>query len=126
MRKNNLPIEKKSSIFSRIVEFFKNIFANEIDANIQQTDNYFQSSQHNSKNSFVENIKISSMDEIIALQQDYKSGKIKEEDLTEEQYNSLIKLYDEQIDTYKTSISMKKVQLKGYKQRITEMKKSVQ
>lgn len=125
---NNLPVEKKNNIFSKIASFIRNIFARKEDINgIHEEQPKAENlvTDENIRNNFTKNIKISTIDETVKLQQDYKSGVIKEEDLTEEQYNSLMKLYDKQIDEYKTNISMKKEMLKGYKHRITEMRKKL-
>lgn len=52
---------------------------------------------------------------IINLQQQYKEGKIKQEDLTEEDIDKLIALYDEQIEKVKQEIEEKKIKIENMK-----------
>ena len=79
----------------------------------------------NKKNTFKESISISKDADILDLQKKYREGLIKEEDLTKEQYQSLLTLYDKQIDKLKTTINMKKQELKNYKNSISNIRKKL-
>ena len=52
---------------------------------------------------------------LLKLQYKYRSGEIKEEELTEEQLNSLCKLYGKQIANLKKSNNIKKQKLLEYR-----------
>lgn len=84
-----------------------------------------RASTENANNSFTERVKFFSTDFTVELQKDYEAGIIKEKNLTEEQYNNLMELYNKQIDNYKTSINMKKAELENYKNRITQLRKKL-
>lgn len=69
-----------------------------------------------SRNKFVDSIKHeSNKDNILRLQALFESGKIKEEDLSEEQKEELSKLYDKQIDMIRYSNESKRKKLAKYK-----------
>lgn len=129
MNKNNLPVKKKDNIVSRIVIFFKKIFNSEgkerENRKISTLPMEERTSTENANNSFTERVKVFSTDFTVELQKDYEAGIIKEENLTEEQYNNLMELYNKQIDNYKTSINMKKAELENYKNRITQLRKKL-
>ncbi len=129
MNKNNLPVKKKDNIVSRIVIFFKKIFNSEgkerENRKISTLPMEERTSTENANNSFTERVKFFSTDFTVELQKDYEAGIIKEENLTEEQYNNLMELYNKQIDNYKTSINMKKAELENYKNRITQLRKKL-
>ena len=106
-------------IFSKIKLFFKNIFSKNksqntiVKENITNTDNQ----NDNKKEQFIEDIKkIEDKDTILLkLQKDFREGKIKEEDLSEEQSIALCQLYDKQIAELKKSNEMKKQKILTYK-----------
>lgn len=129
MNKNNLPVKKKDNIVSRIVIFLKKIFNSEgkerENRKISTLPMEERTSTENANNSFTERVKFFSTDFTVELQKDYEAGIIKEENLTEEQYNNLMELYNKQIDNYKTSINMKKAELENYKNRITQLRKKL-
>ena len=72
------------------------------------------------KNSFIESLKNVENEEmkILKLQKQYDSGIIKDEDLTQEQINSLCKLYDKQIVTLKKSNEIRKQKLLEYRKKM--------
>lgn len=129
VNKNNLPVKKKDNIVSRIVIFLKKIFNSEgkerENRKISTLPMEERTSTENANNSFTERVKFFSTDFTVELQKDYEAGIIKEENLTEEQYNNLMELYNKQIDNYKTSINMKKAELENYKNRITQLRKKL-
>ena len=55
---------------------------------------------------------------LLKLQKQYRSGEIKEEELSEEQINSLCKLYDRQIANLKKSNDIRKQKLLEYRRKI--------
>lgn len=79
----------------------------------------------NKKNTFKESISISKDTNILDLQKKYREGLIKEEDLTEEQYQCLLTLYNKQIDELKTTLNMKKQELRNYKNSISNIRKKL-
>lgn len=79
----------------------------------------------NKKNTFKESISISKDTNILDLQKKYREGLIKEEDLTEEQYQCLLTLYNKQIDELKTILNMKKQEFKNYKNSISNIRKKL-
>lgn len=107
MRENNEEkglIKIHTGIIGRIRNFFqKLLFGKEkilIEANINTSNN---------ENDFKENIQIKQDDEekrILKLQQDFKQGIIEEEDIPEDDYTNLLKLYDEQNEKIRQEIEM--------------------
>ena len=79
----------------------------------------------NKKNTFKESISISKDTNILDLQKKYREGLIKEEDLTEEQYQCLLTLYNKQIDKLKTILNIKKQEFKNYKNSISNIRKKL-
>lgn len=113
----------ENSIFYKIKRFFKNLF----NKNKDTTDNYViidgtncSSENENKKSSFMESIKNIEDEEtkILKLQKQYRSGEIKEEDLTKEQYISLCDLYDRQIANLKKSNEIRKQKLLEYRRKL--------
>lgn len=113
----------ENSIFYKIKRFFKNLF----DKNVDTTDNYVAIEDNNNsveienkKNSFMESISNIEDEEtkLLKLQKQYRSGEIKEEELTEEQINSLCNLYDKQIANLKKSNNMRKKKLLEYRKNL--------
>lgn len=63
--------------------------------------------------SFLENIKIDKEEaRILKLQKEYKSGKISKEDLTDEDYEKLITLYEKQNKKLKEKIDVQKEKIR--------------
>lgn len=113
----------ENSIFYKIKRFFKNLF----NKNVDTTDNYGAIEENNNsvksenkKNSFMESIRNIEDEEtkLLKLQKQYRSGEIKEEELTEEQINSLCNLYDKQIADLKKSNKMRKQRLLEYRRKL--------
>lgn len=113
----------ENSIFYKIKRFFKNLFnknADTIDSYVVMEDNNNSVESENKKNSFMESIRNIEDEEIklLKLQRQYRSGEIKEEELTEEQVNSLCTLYDRQIANLKKSNKMRKQRLLEYRRKL--------
>ena len=113
----------ENGIFYKIKKFFKNLF----NRNANTTNNYAIVKEteslvasENKNNSFMESIKNIEDEEtkLLKLQKQYRSGEIKEEELSEEQINSLCKLYDRQIANLKKSNDIRKQKLLEYRRKI--------
>lgn len=127
MKKNtqekSLVQVNENGIFYKIKKFFKNLF----NRNANTTNNYAIVKEteslvanENKKNSFMESIKNIEDEEtkLLKLQKQYRSGEIKEEELSEEQINSLCKLYDKQIANLKKSNDIRKQKLLEYRRKL--------
>jgi len=113
----------ENSIFYKIKSFFRNLFhrkqvVNEV--NIIENNIEEPTEKENTKNSFMEAIRNIEDDEtkLLKLQRQYRSGEIKEEELTEEQVNSLCSLYDRQIANLRKSNEMRKQKLLEYRRKL--------
>jgi len=113
----------ENSIFYKIKSFFKNLFKknnNTIDnySVIEEKDRIKKNS--NKKDSFLENIKNIENEEtkLLKIQKQYRSGEIKEEELTEEQVKSLCELYDKQIANLRKSNEIRKQKLLEYRKKL--------
>ena len=113
----------ENGIFYKIKKFFKNLFNSNANttnnyAIVKETESLVES--ENKKNSFMESIKNIEDEEtkLLKLQKQYRSGEIKEEELSEEQINSLCKLYDRQIANLKKSNDIRKQKLLEYRRKI--------
>ena len=113
----------ENSIFYKIKRFFKNLF----NKNKDTTDNYVvieetnsSAENENKKSSFMESIKNIEDEEtkLLKLQKQYRSGEIKEEELSQEQVNSLCELYDRQIANLKKSNEVRKQKLLEYRRKL--------
>lgn len=112
----------ENSIFYKIKQFFKNIFHNN-----KSTDNNTTAETKNSivtddnkRNTFMEEIKNIEDEEtiLLKLQKKFRSGEIKEEELSDEQVNSLCALYDKQIANLKKSNEIRKQRLLEYRRKM--------
>ena len=113
----------ENSIFYKIKSFFKNLFKknnNTIDnySVIEEKDRSEKIS--NKKDSFLENIKNIENEEtkLLKIQKQYRSGEIKEEELTEEQVKSLCELYDKKIANLRKSNEIRKQKLLEYRKKL--------
>ena len=112
----------ENGIFYKIKSFFKNLFNRNNTANnyaIIKEDKSIVESE-NTKNTFMESIKNIENEEtkLLKLQKQYRSGEIKEEELTQEQVNSLCALYDRQIANLKKSNEIRKQKLLEYRRKL--------
>jgi len=109
----------ENSIFYKIKKFFRNLFYknNSNDETINATETTTINNRESNKNSFMESIKNIEDEEtkLLKLQKQYRSGQIKEEELTEEQVNSLCALYDKQIENLRKSNEIRKQKLLEYR-----------
>ncbi len=119
-QKKSLVQINEKGMFYKISKFFKNLF----NKNYDTIDNHIaidarntSVESENKNNSFMESIKNIEDEEtkLLKLQKQYRSGKIKEEDLTDEQVKSLCTLYDKQISNLIKSNEMRKQRLLEYR-----------
>lgn len=117
-QEKNLIERNENNIFGRIKNFFKKTFSVKKEF-IQNPVNVISESDIEKSDVYREYIEIAGEDgfELFDLQNKYRNGEIKDEDLTQEQINSLCKLYDMQIKNLKQSIASKEKQLTKYKNR---------
>ena len=119
----------RNGIFNKIKMFFKNLFSknNVIDNNCYTIED--EKNNENIKKSFMESIRNIEDEEIklLKLQKQYRNGEIKEEELTEEQVNSLCALYDKQIANLRKSNQIRKQKLLEYRRKllINKYKKAI-
>ncbi len=112
----------ENGIFYKIKSFFKNLFnrnnTNNNYAIVKEDKSIVES--ENTKNAFMESIKNIENEEtkLLKLQKQYRSGEIKEEELTQEQVNLLCALYDKQIANLKKSNDIRKQKLLEYRRKI--------
>ena len=113
----------ENGIFNKIKNFFKNLF----NRNNNTTNNYAIAKEdksivesENTKNAFMESIKNIENEEtkLLKLQKQYRSGEIKEEELTQEQVSSLCALYDKQIVNLRKSNEIRKQKLLEYRRKL--------
>jgi len=112
----------ENGIFYKIKSFFKNLFNrnnNTTNYAIVKEDKSIVESE-NTKNAFMESIKNIENEEtkLLKLQKQYRSGEIKEEELTQEQVRSLCALYDKQIANLKKSNEIRKQKLLEYRRKL--------
>lgn len=111
----------------QIVNFFRNLFGKK-ESNITPIENQVLKTQeitNNKRDSFRETVTNIENDEtrLLKLQKSYESGEVKEEDLTDEQVNKLLELYQDQIDGLRISNERRKQKLLEYREK---MKKAIQ
>ena len=112
----------ENSIFYKIKNFFRSLFG-EKNSNVESTKFIYKTNINNqkiNKSSFIEEIKNVENEEtkLLKLQKQYRCGKIKEEELTEEQVKSLCALYDKQINNLKKSNEIRKQKLLEYRRNL--------
>ena len=113
----------ENSIFYKIKKFFINLFHKntEFQSNVVVEENISNNIENETKKSaFIESIKNIEDEEtkLLKLQKQYRSGEIKEEELTQEQVNSLCALYDKQIANLKKSNEIRKQNLLEYRRKL--------
>lgn len=124
MNKNNteksLIKVNKNSIFFKIKNLFNKIFRER-----KYKDNIIEENDYNlkeniKKEQFREYIKNIENEEtkLIKLQQQYRNGKIKENQLTKIQIKSLCDLYDKQIEKLQKSNEFRKQRILQYREKL--------
>ena len=119
--KSLIKVNEKS-LFYRIKNFFKNLLKREPKESLLQTENTVAVSEKDNekRNAFMESITNIENEEtkLLKLQKQYRNGEIKEEQLTQEQINSLSALYDKQIANLRKSNQIRKQKLLEYRKRL--------
>ena len=112
----------ENSIFYKIKQFFKNLFhKNDFTNNVVTTDVTSNiTADEDKRTTFMDEIKKVENEEtlMLKLQKKYRNGEIKEEELTEEQVNSLCELYDKQIANLRKSNEIRKQKLLEYRRKL--------
>ena len=121
-QEKDLIAVNETSIFYKIKLFFKNLFHKHKaieNSTVGENDVITLLEKENNKNSFIEYIKNIDDEEtkLLKLQKQYRNGEIKEEELTEEQINSLSALYDKQISNLRRSNQIRKQKLLEYRKK---------
>ena len=118
----SLMAVKEQSIFQKIKNFFKRLFGKEENSfNTAPVQNIEEDTvTTNSRTSFSETIRIVEDEEtkLLKLQKQYRSGQIKESDMSQEQIDSLCNLYDRQIENLEKSNQKRKEKILLYRRKL--------
>ena len=112
----------ENGIFYKIKNFFSSLFhKKEVvnnDTNFEIIEDTIDKAEQ--KSYFMESIKKTEDEEtkLLKLQKQYRSGELKEEELTEAQVNSLCALYDKQIENLRKSNQVRKQKLLEYRRKL--------
>lgn len=111
--------QKNINIWKKIVRFTKKIF--------RINDVLLIESPKEEENTIRESTikELSNQYKIMALQKDYESGIIKEEELSDYERDNLLKLYKKQVETLEINIAIKKQELLNYKEKILKAKQKL-
>lgn len=119
--KSLLKVNEKN-IFYKIKNFFRSLFykTNNNVESINVTKTTTINNQESTKSSFMEEIRTIENEEtkLLKLQKKFRSGEIKEEELSYEQVNSLCALYDKQIANLKKSNEIRKQKLLEHRRKM--------
>jgi hypothetical protein len=116
--KDLIKRDTDNSFFNKIKLFFTNLFGkNKV---VEKTKNANENIENqNEKSGFINSIKVESEveanPELLELQQKVRNGEIKIEDLTDEEENQLIDLYDKQIAVKKARIEELRIKIEKLK-----------
>lgn len=115
-QEKNLVEKNNKNVFSRIKNFFKNLFGKKDNNQVETEEN---SSNTKENNEFKEYIKMTEDEEtrLLDLQARYRRGEIGQNDLTEDQIDALCDLYDKQIEDLRKSIQIKEEKIAEHKKR---------
>ncbi len=109
---NHSLIPVNESIFTKIKNFFKNLFGQQTIENyeIENTENIVENQQEVKNSIFAENIKVEETEnqKLLRLQRLIREKRISEVDLSVEEKSKLRKLYNSQIDDLRKSILQKR------------------
>ena len=111
--KNNKLIEYKENIFVKIRNFFKNFFPRK---NISASKNIIEETITDNKNKvdFLENVKFKESEEELRLkklQLLYDNGEIDEDDLSEEEIEKLVALYESETENLNNDTLRRKIHI---------------
>ena len=116
-QEKNLIKRNDKNILGKIKNFFENIFKRKEEKN-EIVKEEFSESELEKSDGFKNYIKIGDNGiELMELQTRYRRGEISDNDLTQEQIDSLCMLYDKQIEEIKRQIEVKERKLSEYKRK---------
>lgn len=110
-------------MLKKIKEFFRNLFKINEQKYIEAPKEEIKPiSEIQKENDFRTQVAVTSEEEkrILKLQKDFKEGLIKEEDLSKEDYDSLVNLYKSQIEKTKQSIEEYKNKIIAIKSKLVQ------
>lgn len=110
---------EKISIWKRIINLVKKI----INKNDVLLIDSSKQDKINTKNNMLE--EFSQEKRILELQRKYKSGMIKETEISESDKEELMKLYRKQIENLNINIAIKEKEIQGYKEKILETRQKL-
>lgn len=111
----DLPMIKKEGIFTKIKKWFERLFGKEEVIVETVQDITKEDIQRIKEDSFREGLKVKSKDVILFLQKQLESKQIRISDLTEEQMDEMIELYETQITEIDIIIEQKKNRINKFK-----------
>lgn len=107
--KENLPVQKKESVFTKIKNWLSRFFKkekSEEDETLKIVNDNNTDTEESQKNSFIESIKIENKDKILDLKIKLKCGQIQISELTDEELDEMIKLYEIEIEEKQKKLEM--------------------
>ena len=110
---------EKNNIWKRIINFIKKIF----NKNDVLLIDYSKQYEINNKNNMIE--EFSQEKRILELQRKYKTGMIKETEISESDKEQLMNLYRKQIENLNINIAIKEKEIQGYKEKILEARQKL-
>lgn len=111
----------ENSWFYKVKRFFRNLFSKKQEYNtVERVIEEKVEPKRKAEQEFIDSIRIVETPEMRLenLQKQYRSGQIKEEELSEEQIKSLCQLYDKQIANLKKSNEIRKQRLLDYRKKL--------
>ena len=111
---NNKMVEYKGSFFNKIKNFFFRLFKKSSNS-LETQPRDFKNQSNLEEHAFKDNIIIKQDEEelrLLQLQREYKSGKILEEDMSQEDKEKLINLYKKQNLELKETIKKEKEEIR--------------
>lgn len=121
--KNLVESKNENGFFTKLKNFFRNLFSKntEKSLNYDVAENNKVEIDGSKKSEFVDSIKVDNTveadEEVLELQRKLRANEITMNDLTEEQVDKLIDLYDKQI-------AIKKAKIEDLKRKIERAKKA--
>ena len=110
---NNSLIPYKQNIFTKIRTFLKNLFSRKKEEFIEdEKENIFQKNYYN--NNFSERIAVKVDEEqkrLKDLQRQYDNGEIDEEDITAEDIDKLVEMYEAETERLNADTEMRKMHI---------------
>lgn len=112
----NLPQVIHEGFFTKIKNWFNNFFRKQksIEYPIQESLNELHNKMdENSKENFVQDIKVENKDNILKLQRKIKENEIGISDLTDQELDEIIELYKGQIEEKKQKLKQYRIKIRN-------------